>query len=107
MNNFEVDICIRGFHIYKETSTPSIYVYDSVYSSIDQHTKKLIMQLLGDVDVELQNCPKQRGSDDCGLYAIAICTSLAHGHQPTTYIQETTRNHLVKCFEENFLTVFP
>ena len=84
-----------------------VYVYDSVYSSIDQHTKKLIMQLLGDVDVELQSCPKQRGSDDCGLYAIAICTSLAHGHQPTAYIQETMQNHLVKCFEENFLAVFP
>ena len=42
---------------------------------------------------------------DCGLYAIAYATYLAHGKDPkrltTRYFkQELMRYHLVKCFEQ-------
>ena len=46
--------------------------------------------------------PKQKGPMDCGLYAIAYATYLAHGKDPqclTTHYfkQELMRYHLVKC----------
>ena len=48
---------------------------------------------------------------DCGLYAVAYATYLAHGKDPqrltTHFKQELMRYHLVKCFEQGHLTEFP
>ena len=45
---------------------------------------------------------KDRGND-CGLYAIAITTALAHTIDPATVIfdQAMMRSHLIKCTEED------
>ena len=42
---------------------------------------------------------KQEGSKDCGLFAIAIMTSLAHDENPSeiTYDQSKFRSHLIEC----------
>ena len=52
---------------------------------------------------------KQVGSNDCGLYAIAVATSLAHQVDPTTVIfeQNEMRSHLAECFMKQKLTLFP
>ena len=44
------------------------------------------------------NVAKQKGSTDCGLYAIALLFSLAFGNDPTEYIfdQDALRLHLLK-----------
>ena len=40
----------------------------------------------------------QFGATDCGIFAIATLTSLAHGHnEPYHFIQEDMRAHLVEC----------
>ena len=51
----------------------------------------------------------QRGSKDCGLYAIAFATELAFGHDPSNFIfdQSKMRQHLFKCFESRTISRFP
>ena len=52
---------------------------------------------------------KQEGTKDCGLFAVAIMTSLAHDENPSriTYDQSKFRSHLTECFVAQQLTTFP
>ena len=51
---------------------PKLAVYDSLYSSIDEATVKILKQMFGaKVEVEVRDGPKQDGTSDCGLFAIA------------------------------------
>ena len=71
-------------------SYPKAVVYDSLYTSVDKETLALLKQMLGsNVIVELGNEPKQDGTADCGLFAIATCVSLATGSQPKDFIQRS------------------
>ena len=51
----------------------------------------------------------QNNSDDCGLYVIANAVAEAFGIDPTTqeYDTELMRNHLIHCFEQNEMQLFP
>ena len=51
--------------------------------------------------------PKQAGTTDCGVFAIATATSLLHGMNPSEYTQSLIRSHLIQCFETLDLTPFP
>ena len=63
-------------------SYPKVVAYDSLYTSVDKETLALLKQMLGSkVIVEPGNGPKQDGTADCGLFAIATCVSLATGSQ--------------------------
>ena len=44
---------------------------------------------------------KQRGTSDCGLYALAYATTLCEGGQPQCkhYIQKDMQPHLIKCLQ--------
>ena len=89
-------------------SLPTVQVLDSLYSSVDDMTTRLLTNLFGvNVTVEMGLCPQQDGTADCGVFAIATCTALAHGSQPGWYDQKQMRVHLLKCFENLALTVFP
>jgi hypothetical protein len=60
-----------------------VQVFDSIYSDIDKHTRELLLKLFGtDVNIQMQNAPKQQGIKDCGVFATAICTLFAHGNFP-------------------------
>ena len=51
---------------------PKLAVYDSLYSSIDEATVKILKQIFGaKVEVEVRDGPKQDSTSDCGLFAIA------------------------------------
>ena len=85
-----------------------VCIYDSLFTSLDCSTKKLMSQLFGeDAHTKMQSCPKQQGGNDCGLFTIAVCTALAYGVEPTTFNQPAMRSHLPKCFEQQCLAVFP
>ena len=47
----------------------------------------------------MMSMAKQKGSTDCGLYAVATLTCLAFGHDPTEIIfdQDALRPHLTQC----------
>ena len=52
----------------------------------------------------MEKAPKQKGDIDCGLFAIAIATALAHfgldgAVASTSFNQCGMRDHLLMCFE--------
>ena len=91
-------------------SDSEVKIFDSVYSSIEEETLKLACKLLGRLaNITVVGIPKQLGGQDCGLFAIAIATSLATGGDPAelVYDQAAMRAHFVKCFENLCLSPFP
>ena len=49
--------------------------------------------------VKVPNVTKQSGNYECGLFAFACITYLAHGLDPSLFVfhQETMRNHFIQC----------
>ena len=49
--------------------------------------------------VKIPNVTKQSGSYECGLFAIACITHLAHVIDPSLFVfhQEAMRNHFIQC----------
>ena len=89
-------------------SPDTVQIFDSLYTSTDEETLKLILQLFGsDTKVEMVDCAKQLGGKDCGVFAIAIATSLASNKLSYSFDRAAMRCHLVKCCEKFELTPFP
>ena len=51
----------------------------------------------------------QKGSTDCGLYAIAMMTSIAYKEDSihVVYNRQDLQLHLKQCFDKSILTKFP
>ena len=87
------------------TSTKGqVDVYDTSYGEIDKSSRILIYSMFDEpVQINLiQDMQKQVGGVDCGVFSIAIATSLVHGQNPVSvvYDQPLLRSHLVSCFEK-------
>ena len=88
-------------------------VYDSLYPSVGTYIQKQIAALLHtrepEIKVHMIDMQIQAGTCDCGLFAIAAATALAHGIQPGACLfkQNEMRHHLYKCLEKGTLTPFP
>ena len=85
-----------------------IKIFDSLYKSIDLATITLISTIFRKeiTTLHLEDSQQQQGSCDCGVFAIATTTALAHGVTPT-FKQEAMRHHLYDCFCSGVLTPFP
>ena len=59
--------------------------------------------------VGIANVNKQSGGNDCGLFAAAYITSIAHGQDPSSivYNQGLMREHLLTCLETKRMALFP
>ena len=86
---------------------PKLEVFDSLYSSVDEATTNFLTNVFGPCVIEMGESPMQDGVTDCGLYAIATSVALANNQKPGRFIHENMRAHLVKCFENCLLTMFP
>ena len=86
-----------------------VCVYDSVFSTLDKETNEVVANLFPSASVKVIKSQKQAGGTDCGLFAIATATALAYGTDPTsiTFIQAAMRSHLVQCFTDRVITLFP
>ncbi|KAL5503163.1 hypothetical protein EMCRGX_G010071 [Ephydatia muelleri] len=90
-----------------------VSLYDSAYTSVSTDTFQVVARLVQCAEpsfkIEVMNISKQNGAVDCGLYAIAVLTSLAFGQDPTTlvYDQEAMRPHLITSFETKKIVPFP
>jgi len=78
-----------------------IKYYDTIYNDIDQRTQDLLNKMFGEdvtvtVDTQVQ---KQKGDKDCGVFCIAIATSLLHNQTPGPFTQSLLRPHLIYCIE--------
>lgn len=85
----------------------SIIVYDSLFSTIEDDTKKLCEKWFGTRKMEVGTCARQEGGIDCGVYAIGFCVAVAHNKVPFFSNSSIIRQHLVHCFENMSLTPFP
>ena len=56
--------------------------------------------------IEIADMQVQKDSADCGLFAIAIATSLLYDIN-LSYNQDKMRDHLLYCLEHGSLSVFP
>ena len=58
---------------------------------------------------DIINVENQRNSHDCGVYALAFATKLAHRKDPSLcrWDGSDMRQHLITCFEERKLSCFP
>ena len=86
-----------------------VQVYDSLYESIDRESANVIFDLFHTSQVTMMNSCKQEGYVDCGIFAIANATAIAHGVNPETvkFMQPLMRKHLMNCLEQETLTPFP
>ena len=88
--------------------------YDSVYSKLSTTTEQINVQLMSphkkyEIKVKIIDTPKQSGSTDCGLYAIATSTAIAYGSDPQEliYFQSDMRAHLIDCIKKQSMKEFP
>jgi len=93
-------------NIYSSESELSLY--DTVYNDIDDSTKALIRSMFEeDITVTIAQVQKQTGDVDCGVYSVAIATSLLYGLSPGPYVQSLLRPHMIDCFEKKSIQPFP
>ena len=61
-----------------------------------------------EIRIRMVAMQKQKGSNICLLYAIAATTAIVHGENQSDlqFKEDQTRNHLCRCFEDEFLTTF-
>ena len=109
----------HGNHWIVDTSdglTNKVSVYDSMYSTIDTSTKELIARNFGITAIEFEvvlDTPKQNGIKDCGVFIIATCVSLAdyycnqHATLSLSFNQNVMRDHLIECYMNKCMKLFP
>ena len=89
----------------------TVYLYDSLQpKGINSSTlAEQLRALYGNRIVKVPQVQLQKGSEDCGCFAIAFCVSLMFGDDPATlyYDQKQMRKHLVQYFEAKCFTPFP
>lgn len=95
----------------------TITIYDSLYNDISPSCKAkflrqmayMLMPTSKHVTLQWADMQKQKGGSDCGLYAIAVATSLCFGILPQDFAWEQgkMRHHLSMCFQQGDLSLFP
>lgn len=89
-----------------------VAVYDSLFTWLDAEIRATITKIFGlkkAREIVMMPMQQQNGSTDCGVFAIATMTSLAHDEDPSgiIYKQVELRHHLLKCISQGKLTYFP
>ena len=72
----------------------TIYIYDTAYCDIDEETRELVGNIFDSkVDIDMfKHIQKQKEGMDCGVFSIAIATSLLHRYY-IGHTQSTLHNH--------------
>ena len=95
------------------TQQSTVHIYDSVYCSATDEVKNQLASILqttsNKITLHFISVPRQSGSADCGVYAIAYATALVLGVRPEMYSfdQPRMRQHLLQCIESGKMTMFP
>ena len=91
-----------------------VKIYDSLFSYCDMETETVVSNLFQwskpiKLVVNVSRSQKQKGTADCGLFAIANATAIAHGKNPSKlkFNQESMRVHLIDCFNHKHMSLFP
>ena len=99
------------------TDSHTVNVYDSMFDELDQEASTLIQQIFysnsycnnSGIKINMRSLQKQDGYADCGVFAVAVLTSLAYKEEPSSILYDQTklREHLVQCFTAKLITLFP
>ena len=90
-----------------------VKVYDSYYQFCDKELKLTIKSLFqynsNKPVIKVAQCQRQKGSTDCGVFALANATAIAYGVNPSKLKlqQDALRAHLVNCFNKKHMSLFP
>ena len=90
-----------------------VKVYDSAFHLIDHATEKVIVNLFQYTDtlptIKLGRLQKQKGSNDCGVFAIVCAAAIAFGAQleKQNLTQNMMSTHLVNCLSSESFSAFP
>ena len=95
--------------------TSCIHVYDSLFDELDQESYDLMLWIFHGrtnnqrATIVMKELQKQTGSSDCGLFCIAVMTSLVHKEDQSAvkYDQSKMRQHLVDCYSSKCPMPFP
>lgn len=85
--------------------TNEVVIFDVLYYDVDKPMEELISEIFGvRLEPRMENAPKQEQVKDCGVFALAICTSPAYYNLPncTSFDQSTMGGRLIQCCENMF-----
>ena len=85
---------------------------DSLFSDVDDTTRSTIQGMFScSITITMPNVQKQKGTTDCGLFAVAFATTLASERKFETLLtkfdQDNLRSHLCVCLENQNIVSFP
>ena len=76
----------------------TVNVHDSLFTELDQESSSLILRMFHNrnndgrqITIVMKKLQRQDGSADCGLFAIAVMTSLAHKEDPSTVTYDQSK----------------
>lgn len=93
--------------------TGHIRVFDSIHDDISTDTINQICCIVrskrSKIKIDIMDVCKQKGTNDCGLYALANATVLCEGELPQLkdYVQQDMRPHLQECLKNCTPYPFP
>ena len=84
-------------------------MYDLVFGAFDEETTQVVANVFPGATVKMSKMQRQEGGQDCGLFAIAVATAIAHETDPSqmSFHQAAMRSHLAECFSNSLITPFP
>ena len=92
-------------------------MYDSLYRKIPKSGRQKFLTSVAmllntstpNMTIQWVDMKKQKGSSDCGLFAIASAASLCNGQDPSAqaFDQSVMRAHLALCFDCEEISHFP
>ena len=95
----------------------AVVIHDSLYGNIDASVKEKFVKQMAymiaptskEMALEWADIQKQVGGSDCGLFTIAVATSLYCGVLPQECFWDQTRmrKHLCDCFDKGVMFEFP
>ena len=89
-----------------------VNVYDTIFDKIDYETRdatKRMFLIKNYSKINIVPVQKQNVCKDCGVFAIAMMTSIAYSGDPqiVTCDQDNLRVHLLDCFIKKYMFLFP
>ena len=114
-----VNVCGNHWITLSNIGCPkdTVTLYDSLYNNLDSASKaKLHMQIAymlmptsKHLTIQWADMQKQTGTCNCGLFAIAVATSLCYGILPQDcyWEQESMRDHVCMYFQARRSGTFP
>ena len=85
----------------------------SLNGTLTETLKQIIADLMHSagkqITVQCVNVQYQKGSQDCGLFAIAFACEICFGKDPSSvkFVQSTMRQHLIEGLEQGNILPFP